>query len=278
MTNGAAPAPSPGGAMTETAIYAAGGVVWRIVDGKLIVLLIHRTRYRDVTLPKGKVDPGETLAETAVREILEETGIRVSLGVPVGRLAYRLPSKRQKIVHYWAAEATDAAIRPSDVRAEPRDRGARVGDAQEGARAPELPGRRRDPRELPEARRRGRPRAPSRSSSLRHAKALGARRVGRHGRGAAARAAGRKQAKPHRRAAARLRRRASIISSPPSRCVKTVTPLVGGARAHDRSDAADQPGRLGGGRVGRAHASSASACAPARPPCSAATARCCPRS
>ena len=99
--------------MTETAVYAAGGVVWRIADGKLRVLLIHRTKYRDVTLPKGKVDPGEMLAETAVREIHEETGIRVSLGVPVGVSRYHLPSKRTKIVHYWAAEATDAAIRAS---------------------------------------------------------------------------------------------------------------------------------------------------------------------
>jgi len=99
--------------MTETAVYAAGGVVWRVVDDKLRVLLIHRTRYRDVTLPKGKVDPGEMLAETAAREIHEETGIRVNLGVPVGVSRYRLPSKRTKIVHYWSAEATDDAIRAS---------------------------------------------------------------------------------------------------------------------------------------------------------------------
>lgn len=99
--------------MTDTAVYAAGGVVWRLVDGKLSVLLIHRTAYRDVTLPKGKVDPGETLAETAAREIYEETGIRVSLGVPVGVSRYRMPNKRQKIVHYWSAEATEAAIRAS---------------------------------------------------------------------------------------------------------------------------------------------------------------------
>jgi 8-oxo-dGTP pyrophosphatase MutT (NUDIX family)/phosphohistidine phosphatase SixA len=99
--------------MTETAVYAAGGVVWRVVEDKLLVLLIHRTKYRDVTLPKGKVDPGEMLAETAAREIFEETGIRVALGIPVGVSRYRLPSKRQKIVHYWAAEATDAAIRAS---------------------------------------------------------------------------------------------------------------------------------------------------------------------
>jgi 8-oxo-(d)GTP phosphatase len=99
--------------MTAVAVYAAGGVVWRLVDGKLRVLLIHRTKYRDITLPKGKVDPGESLPETAVREIREETGIAVSLGAPVGVSRYRLPNKREKIVHYWAAEATDAAVRTS---------------------------------------------------------------------------------------------------------------------------------------------------------------------
>lgn len=99
--------------MTETAVYAAGGVVWRVVDGKLRILVIHRTAYADVTLPKGKVDPGEMLAETAAREIFEETGIRVALGIPVGVSRYRMPSKRQKIVHYWSAEATEKAIRAS---------------------------------------------------------------------------------------------------------------------------------------------------------------------
>lgn len=99
--------------MSETAVYASGGVVWRLVEGKLKILVIHRTAYADVTLPKGKVDPGETLAETAVREIFEETGIRAHLGVPVGVSRYLLPSRRTKIVHYWAAEATDDAIRAS---------------------------------------------------------------------------------------------------------------------------------------------------------------------
>lgn len=99
--------------MTDRAVYAAGGVVWRMVEGKIRVLLIHRTRYRDITLPKGKVDPGEMLAETAVREIAEETGIRVSLGVPIGVSRYRLPNAREKIVHYWETEATDAAVRAS---------------------------------------------------------------------------------------------------------------------------------------------------------------------
>lgn len=97
----------------DKAVYAAGAVVWRVVEGKLRILLIHRTKYRDVTIPKGKVDPGEMLAQTAVREVHEETGIRVNLGVPVGVSRYFMRPKRQKVVHYWAAEATDDAIRAS---------------------------------------------------------------------------------------------------------------------------------------------------------------------
>lgn len=99
--------------MTATAVYAAGGVVWRVVDGRVLVLLIHRTKYRDITIPKGKVDPGETLPETAVREIREETGVRVHLGVPVGVSRYRMPRGREKVVHYWAAHASEEAIAAS---------------------------------------------------------------------------------------------------------------------------------------------------------------------
>ncbi|GGE83354.1 NUDIX hydrolase [Mycetocola zhadangensis] len=96
-----------------TAVYAAGAVCWRLIDGKIHVLVIHRTKYADVTLPKGKVDPGESLPQTAVREVHEETGLAVSLGVPLGVSAYTLSSGREKVVHYWASEVTDAAVRAS---------------------------------------------------------------------------------------------------------------------------------------------------------------------
>jgi 8-oxo-dGTP diphosphatase len=97
----------------DTTVYAAGAVCWRMIDGKLNILLIHRGDRRDISLPKGKVDPGEALPQTAVREILEETGLKIVLGVPVGVTEYKLPSGRDKVVHYWAAEVTDKAIQKS---------------------------------------------------------------------------------------------------------------------------------------------------------------------
>lgn len=85
-------------------VEAAGAVVWKMVDGKARILLVHRTQHKDVSLPKGKVDPGETLPATAVREIAEETGFDVVLGAPLGTVEYRMPNGKDKVVHYWSAE------------------------------------------------------------------------------------------------------------------------------------------------------------------------------
>lgn len=90
------------------AVYAAGAVIWRMVDGRPRILLAHRDRHGDWSLPKGKVDPGETLPETAAREVYEETGYRVALGAPLGFLEYVLPNGRPKEVHYWMAELPEA--------------------------------------------------------------------------------------------------------------------------------------------------------------------------
>lgn len=91
-------------------VYAAGAVCWRVDQGRVKVLVLHRGQRRDVSLPKGKVDPGETLPQTAVREIFEETGLAVHLGAPLGVSRYTLPDGRDKVVHYWAAEVTDDDI------------------------------------------------------------------------------------------------------------------------------------------------------------------------
>ena len=62
------------------AVLAAGGVVWRRTNSaKVEVLLVHRPKYDDWTLPKGKLEPGESFKEAAVREVEEETGIRCGL-------------------------------------------------------------------------------------------------------------------------------------------------------------------------------------------------------
>lgn len=92
----------------DRTVYAAGAVVWRMVEGKPRILLAHRDRHGDWSLPKGKVDPGETLPETAARELLEETGFPVKLGAPLGYIEYTLPNGRPKEVHYWMSELSEA--------------------------------------------------------------------------------------------------------------------------------------------------------------------------
>lgn len=90
---------------------AAGAVCWKVTrKGHIKILVVHRTQHRDVSLPKGKVEPGETLPETAVREIAEETGLVVGLGTPLGVVEYELPGGRQKRVYYWAAEVAPEAL------------------------------------------------------------------------------------------------------------------------------------------------------------------------
>ena len=97
--------------MSQTPQLAAGAVCWRVSKkGKAKVLLVHRTQHKDVSLPKGKLDPGETLPETAVREIAEETGLIIALGAPLGVVEYQLPSGRDKQVYYWAGEVSPDAI------------------------------------------------------------------------------------------------------------------------------------------------------------------------
>jgi 8-oxo-dGTP pyrophosphatase MutT (NUDIX family)/phosphohistidine phosphatase SixA len=91
-------------------VVAAGVVCWRLVDKQARVLLVHRTQHKDVSLPKGKVDPGELVPQTAARELQEETGLSVPLGAPLGTVHYTLPGGRPKVVHYWSAEVDDHAL------------------------------------------------------------------------------------------------------------------------------------------------------------------------
>jgi len=83
-------------------VRAAGGIVHRRgPGGEPEVLLVHRPRYDDWSLPKGKGDPGERDEETALREVEEETGLRCELGTPAGQTRYRDSKGRDKLVLYW---------------------------------------------------------------------------------------------------------------------------------------------------------------------------------
>ncbi len=100
--------------MIGPAIRAAGGVVWRRVDGVdgesgVEVAIIHRPRYDDWSLPKGKVSARESDLEGAVREVLEETGFHVRVGRGLGETRYvksdGSSGMRQKVVRWWAMQA-----------------------------------------------------------------------------------------------------------------------------------------------------------------------------
>lgn len=119
-------------------VLAAGTICWRTGDGGLEVLLVESARWGDWSWPKGKLEAGESLPECAVREVAEETGTRVVLGVPLPGVTYVLPDGRAKTVRYWAARVRETGRRtaPDDEIAavewlsvaEARERLTRPGD------------------------------------------------------------------------------------------------------------------------------------------------------
>ena len=96
------------------AVLAAGAVLWRPGDDPAApeVAIIHRPRYDDWSLPKGKVDPGETEPVTAVREVAEETGYRAHLGRRLAAVSYPVEQGIKK-VRYWTARATGGEFSPN---------------------------------------------------------------------------------------------------------------------------------------------------------------------
>jgi 8-oxo-dGTP pyrophosphatase MutT (NUDIX family) len=83
-------------------VRASGGVIWRGSGGALEILVVHRPRYDDWALPKGKREPGETDEECALREVEEETGFRCVLGFELAGVDYADADGRPKTVRYWA--------------------------------------------------------------------------------------------------------------------------------------------------------------------------------
>ncbi len=90
-------------------ILAAGAVLWRDDhDGRLEFCVVHRPKYDDWSLPKGKLNPGEHVLAAAVREVKEETGHTVALGRPLPTQEYEVAGEPKR-VYYWAARADEQA-------------------------------------------------------------------------------------------------------------------------------------------------------------------------
>jgi len=100
---------------TDERVVAAGGVVTRpAAGGTTRYLVVHRPRYDDWSLPKGKLEPGEAAEEAARREVEEETGVRVELGRRLPDTEYVDRHGRPKVVHYWIMTAVDEQPREPD--------------------------------------------------------------------------------------------------------------------------------------------------------------------
>ena len=95
--------------MSDEEIQAAGGVVVR--DGRVIV--VHRPKYDDWSLPKGKLDPGETFEQAALREVHEEVGLRCELGRELEPVHYTAKG-RPKVVRYWVMSCDDGDFNPDE--------------------------------------------------------------------------------------------------------------------------------------------------------------------
>ena len=95
-------------------MLAAGGVVVRDDGDGPKALVIHRPKYKDWSLPKGKLDPGESFEQAAVREVMEETGFTTELLEPLGEISYRDRKARPKLVRYWLMEPLEGEFAPND--------------------------------------------------------------------------------------------------------------------------------------------------------------------
>ena len=97
----------------KASIKAGGGVVHRQDNGKSEFLLVHRPRYDDWTLPKGKLARREGYLEAALREVREETGVRANRPVDVGSIGYATAQGNRKVVRWWLMETVTEKFKPN---------------------------------------------------------------------------------------------------------------------------------------------------------------------
>ena len=94
-------------------VKASGGVVRRAGEDGVEIAIVHRPQYDDWSLPKGKLDPGETWEEAALREVEEEIGLRCTLGEELPHVEYADRKGREKVVRYWLMEPEEGSFKPN---------------------------------------------------------------------------------------------------------------------------------------------------------------------
>lgn len=99
-------------------IQAAGGLLWRQSPRGRELAVIHRARYGDWTLPKGKLQPGERWQDAAIREVREETGYQAELTSFAGSVSYTVRGVPKVVLFWHMATSGDSAFRPSEEVAE----------------------------------------------------------------------------------------------------------------------------------------------------------------
>jgi 8-oxo-(d)GTP phosphatase len=199
-------------------IKAAGAVAWRPgPDGRPEILLVHRRKYDDWSLPKGKVEPGEALPVTAVREVLEEGGAHLALGRRLASVRYNVGG-RPKRVHYWSA-----SVASLDDRAVPNDEVDQI-EWVDADRAVDRVSYRHDHAVLADF-----ARLPAQTVPLillRHSKAVAKSHWKRADDRRPLDDSGRADAKALAELLACFGSRARLITSPAARCVETLRPFA----------------------------------------------------
>jgi ADP-ribose pyrophosphatase YjhB (NUDIX family) len=100
-------------ASANAVIRAAGAVLWRHSFEGYEIAVIHRKRYNDWTLPKGKLQEGESWNQAALREVREETGFDANILSFAGAIAYEVDGK-PKVVRFWHMTTKDEAASEID--------------------------------------------------------------------------------------------------------------------------------------------------------------------
>ena len=95
-------------------VRANGGLLWRDAPEGMQILIAHRPRYDDWSLPKGKLEAGETDEACALREVEEETGLRCTLGRELDGVDYVDAKGRPKRVRYWAMQVEGGEFAPNE--------------------------------------------------------------------------------------------------------------------------------------------------------------------